>query len=180
MTTHKFIISGFGGQGVMSMGMMLAYAGMLEGKEVTWLPSYGPEMRGGTANCQVIISDEAISSPIITKATSVIAMNLPSLKKFENEIEDEGDLFINSALIDIKAKRKEVHDYYVPANDIAARIYSGKVSNMVMLGAVIEKTCVVKLETLEKVLDKMFKGSKAKLIPVNQEALKEGAALPLN
>lgn len=175
MATHKFIISGFGGQGVMSMGMMLAYAGMLEGKEVTWLPSYGPEMRGGTANCQVIVSDEPISSPIITEATSVIALNLPSLTKFEQDLDENGELFINTSLIDVKTNRNSNQDYYIPVNDIAMDIYSGKVANMVMLGSVVKKTNVVKLETIEEVLKKIFKGNKAKLIPVNKEALNKGA-----
>lgn len=177
MAEHRFIISGFGGQGVMSMGMILAYAGMLEGKEVTWLPSYGPEMRGGTANCHVIISDRLISSPIISKATTVVAMNLPSLTKFENALEENGDLFINASLINVKPERTDVKDYYVAANDVAMKLYDSKISNMVMLGAIVKETGVVSLETIEKVLEKLFKGNKAKLIPVNREALKEAAVL---
>lgn len=177
MSEYRFIISGFGGQGVMSMGMILAYSGMLEGKQVTWLPSYGPEMRGGTANCHVIVSDQPISSPIITKATDVIAMNLPSLNKFESFLETEGDLFINDSLIDKKPTRTDIHDYYISANDKAMELHSSKIANMVMLGAVIGKTGVVQLETVEKVLEKIFSGEKSQLIPMNKEALKKGAGL---
>ncbi len=177
MADHRFIISGFGGQGVMSMGMILAYAGMLEGKEVTWLPSYGPEMRGGTANCHVIISDKPISSPIVSKATSVVAMNLPSLTKFQDSLEDGGSIFINASLINIKPDRKNIKDYYISANDIAMQLQNSKIANMVMLGAIIKETGVVRIETVEKVLEKMFQGEKAKLIPVNKEALKKGEVL---
>lgn len=174
---HKFIMSGFGGQGVMSMGMMLAYAGMLEGKEVTWLPSYGPEMRGGTANCHVIVSNKPISSPIISKATDIIAMNLPSLTKFESYLEKDGHLFINSSLIDVPPTRDDIQSYNLKVNDLALSLKNDKVANMVMLGAVIEKTQVVSLNSLETVLEKMFGGKKKELIPVNLEALKKGAEL---
>lgn len=177
MSEHRFIFSGFGGQGVMSMGMILAYAGMLEDKEVTWLPSYGPEMRGGTANCHVIVSDRTISSPIVSKATGVVAMNLPSLTKFEETLQKDGNIFINQSLIDKGPVRKDINDSYVKANDIALEMENSKVANMVMLGAVIEKTGVVKLETIEKVLEKIFDGKKAKFIPQNKEALERGAAL---
>ncbi len=180
MAEQRFIISGFGGQGVMLMGMILAYAGMLEGKEVTWLPSYGPEMRGGTANCHVIVSDKPISSPIVTKATTVVAMNLPSLSKFQGFLEEDGKLFINNSLIDVKPERKDIKDYYVSANDIAMGLYNSKIANMVMLGAIIKETGVVSHNTVEKVLEKIFHGDKAKLIPVNIEALKKGETLLLN
>ena len=108
MAVHKIIIAGFGGQGVMLIGQMLAYAGMLEGKEVTWMPSYGPEMRGGTANCTVIISDKEISSPVVSAATAVVAMNGPSLEKFEGLLVPGGDLFINTSIIDIPSSRTDV------------------------------------------------------------------------
>lgn len=173
MTNQKFIISGFGGQGVMSMGTMLAYAGMLEGKEVTWLPSYGPEMRGGTANCSVVISDKPISSPVVTKATSVIVMNLPSLSKFEGNVVPDGNIFVNSSLIDEKTSRKDVHEHYVAANDLALALGNDKVSNMIMLGTILSKTHVVKLDSVKEVLKKIFKNKKA-LIPINIEALNKG------
>ncbi len=176
MATHKFIISGFGGQGVMSMGMMLAYAGMIEGKEVTWLPSYGPEMRGGTANCNVVISDKPISSPVITKATSVVAMNLPSLKKFEDNVLKNGNIFVNSSLVNKKISRKDIKDYYISANDIALELGNDKAANMIMLGAIIDKTNVVNLDSVKQVLEKLFKNKKA-VIPTNIKALNKGTMI---
>ena len=174
MTIHKFIISGFGGQGVMSMGMMLAYAGMMEGKEVTWMPAYGPEMRGGTANCSVIISDKPISSPVVTKATAVVVMNLPSLTKFEGSLIENGTLFINTSLVNKNTSRNNIEVCEIPANDLAIELQNDKTSNMIMLGAIVEKTKAVKMDTLHKVLSKMFLGSKAKFIPANICALETG------
>lgn len=172
MATHKMILSGFGGQGIMLIGQMIAYAGMMEGKEVTWMPSYGPEMRGGTANCTVIISDKEISSPIAAEATAVVAMNLPSLHKFESTVLAGGQLFINTSLIEEKSERTDIDTYYIDANEIARQsLGNEKVANMVMLGAVINKTGIVKQESIEKVMEKLFTGSKAKLIPLNKQAL---------
>ena len=171
MATHKLVIAGFGGQGVMLIGQMIAYAGMLEGKEVTWMPSYGPEMRGGTANCSVIVSDKRISSPIVTDATAVVAMNLPSLMKFENLIKPGGQLFVNTSLIKEQPSRNDVEIYNIDANEIAVRLHNDKVSNMVILGAIVNKTGMVKLESIEKVMDKLFTGNKAKLLPLNKQAL---------
>ena len=171
MTTHKLVIAGFGGQGVMLIGQMIAYAGMLEGKEVTWMPSYGPEMRGGTANCSVIVSDKRISSPIVTDATAVVAMNLPSLTKFESMIKPGGQLFVNTSLIKEQPSRNDVEIYNIDANEIAVSLHNDKVSNMVILGAVVNKTGIVKLESIEKVMDKLFTGNKAKLLPLNKQAL---------
>lgn len=171
MATHKLVIAGFGGQGVMLIGQMIAYAGMLEGKEVTWMPSYGPEMRGGTANCSVIVSDKRISSPIVTDATAVVAMNLPSLTKFESMIKPGGQLFVNTSLIKELPSRNDVEIYNIDANEIAVRLHNDKVSNMVILGAIVNKTGMVKLESIEKVMDKLFTGNKAKLLPLNKQAL---------
>lgn len=171
MATHKLVIAGFGGQGVMLIGQMIAYAGMLEGKEVTWMPSYGPEMRGGTANCSVIVSDKRISSPIVTDATAVVAMNLPSLTKFESLIKPGGQLFVNTSLIKEQPSRNDVEIYNIDANEIAVSLHNDKVSNMVILGAIVNKTGMVKLESIEKVMDKLFTGNKAKLLPLNKQAL---------
>lgn len=172
MAVHKLIIAGFGGQGVMLIGQMIAYAGMLEGKEVTWMPSYGPEMRGGTANCSVIVSDKRISSPIVTDATAAVVMNLPSLTKFEGLVVPGGKLFINTSLIKENATRDDVEIYRIDANEIALnRLHNEQVSNMVMLGAIIDKTGVVKRESIETVMEKLFTGKKAKLLPLNKEAL---------
>ncbi|KXG75074.1 2-oxoacid:acceptor oxidoreductase family protein [Thermotalea metallivorans] len=176
MATQQVICAGFGGQGVMSMGQLLTYAGMLEGKNVSWLPSYGPEMRGGTANCSVIVSDSPVGSPIVTDATAAIVMNLPSLLKFEKDLVKDGILLINSSLIDKKASRNDIRAYYVPANEIANEIGNSKVANMVMLGAFIELTKTVEVDSVIAALKKVFGPSKEHLIPMNQEALERGAA----
>lgn len=171
MAAQKVVIAGFGGQGVMLMGQMIAYAGMLEGKEVTWMPAYGPEMRGGTANCTVIISDKKISSPIVTEATSVVAMNLPSLIKFEHLVKPGGQLFINTSLIKEESSRNDVEINQVDSIEIAQELDNVKVSNMVILGAIIQKTGIVKIESIEKVMEKLFTGKKAELLPLNKKAL---------
>jgi len=173
--TEQIILAGFGGQGVMSMGQLLAYAGMLEGKNVSWLPSYGPEMRGGTANCNVIITEESVGSPIVTEATAVIAMNRPSLDKFEKSVLAGGLLLINSSLIDKKSEREDIDVYYIPANDIANEIGNSRVANMVLLGAYLEKTGIVKTQSVIESLKKVLGESKLHLIPVNEEALERGA-----
>jgi len=171
MATHKLIIAGFGGQGVMLMGQMIAYAGMFEGKEVTWMPSYGPEMRGGTANCSVIVSDKKISSPIIVEATAAAVMNQPSLDKFESIVKPGGQLFVNSSLIKDLPIRTDLEVYPIDANEIAVELQNDKVSNMVILGAIVNKTGIVKLESIEKAMEKLFTGNKAKLLPLNKQAL---------
>jgi len=175
INNQKVIIAGFGGQGVMSIGQILAYAGMTEGKNVSWLPSYGPEMRGGTANCNVIITEKDVASPIVTEATAVMALNKPSLDKFEESIESGGLLFINSSLVDKKSSRDDINTYYIPANDIANELGNLKIANMVMLGAYIEKTKIVKVESILEALKKVLGESKAHLIPVNKDALLRGA-----
>ena len=132
MSTARVICAGFGGQGVMSMGQLLTYAGMLEEKEVSWLPSYGPEMRGGTANCSVTISDMPVGSPVITDdATCAIVMNLPSLDKFENDVVAGGKVLVNSSLIEKKVQRTDVDAYYIPANEIALELGNPRVARVV-------------------------------------------------
>ena len=174
---QEIIISGFGGQGVMSMGQLLTYAGMLDGKNVSWLPSYGPEMRGGTANCSVILADDMIGSPIVTEATALIAMNLPSLETFEQALVPRGLLIVNSSLVNKKAKRDDIDAYYVPANEIADQLGNFRVANMVMLGAYLEKTQAVSLDSVMKSLREVLGPSKEHLIPINQKALERGAQL---
>ncbi len=132
---ERIIIAGFGGQGVMAMGQLLTYAGMIEGKHVSWLPSYGPEMRGGTANCSVIVSSEPVGSPVVVNSTTAIVMNKPSLDKFEPSVNKGGRLFINSSLIEQKSKRDDIEVYYISANEIADELGNMRVANMVMLGA---------------------------------------------
>jgi len=173
---ERVIMAGFGGQGIMAMGKLLAYAGMLENKEVTWLPSYGPEMRGGTANCDVMVSDSMIGSPVISHdATAAIIMNLPSLAKFENEVMPGGKIIINKSLIDEKTSRTDIDAYYVPVNELAAELGNAKVSNMVMLGAYIELTKVVEIDSILKAFLKVFGENKTHLVPLNKEALLKGA-----
>ncbi len=172
---NKVICAGFGGQGVMSMGQLLAYAGMIEDKHVSWLPSYGPEMRGGTANCGVTVSDEEIGSPIITNDADIaIVMNLPSLIKFEKDVKPGGKIFINSSLIERKVERTDIEVYYIDANKIAADIGNIKAANLVMLGAVLKSTPIVDIESILEAFKKVFGPSKEKFIPQNSEALIKG------
>ena len=136
MRTSRVICAGFGGQGVMSMGQLMTYAGMLENKEVSWLPSYGPEMRGGTANCAVTISDQPVGSPIITDdATAAVIMNSPSLTKFEGDVVPGGVILINSSLVHEKCSRDDIEAYYIDANELSNELGGPKFANMVMLGA---------------------------------------------
>lgn len=169
----KIFIAGFGGQGVLLIGQMLSYAAMYEDQEVTWMPSYGPEMRGGTANCTVCMSDEPIASPFVTDNFDVlIVMNGPSLEKFEGQLKPGGDLFINTSIVDIEPTRTDVNIYKVDCNELAeSKIGNAKTANMVMLGAIIRQSGVVKLETMNKVFEKVLTGKKAKLIPSNLKAL---------
>ncbi|SHJ66095.1 2-oxoglutarate ferredoxin oxidoreductase subunit gamma [Anaerobranca californiensis DSM 14826] len=170
------ILAGFGGQGVMSMGQLIAYAGMLEGKEVSWMPSYGPEMRGGTANCTVVVSQEPIGSPVVTEPQVVVAMNLPSLDKFESMVKPGGVLIINSSLINRSCQRKDITVIEIPANEIANELGNLKVANMVVLGALIAQTKVVSKESIIESLKKVLPEHRHNLIPMNEEALNRGAA----
>lgn len=173
--TEQIIIAGFGGQGVMSLGQMIAYSGMTEGREVSWLPSYGPEMRGGTANCQVVVSDEPVASPIIPQADAVIVLNRPSLDKYEDRVRPGGRLFINSSLIEKKATRDDIEVYYIPANEIAQELGNTRVAGMVVLGAYLESTGTVSVDSVLESLKKVLGERKAHLIPVNRQAMEEGA-----
>lgn len=172
MSIKKIFVAGFGGQGVLLIGQMLSYAAMFEGKEVTWMPSYGPEMRGGTANCTVCISDIPIASPLVNTCDVLVAMNGPSLEKFECMLVSGGNLFINSSIVPSKALRDDINVYYIDCNNIAEKkVGSVKAANMVMLGAIINVTNVVNKSTMEKVFQKVMSGEKAKLIPMNMKAL---------
>jgi 2-oxoglutarate ferredoxin oxidoreductase subunit gamma len=171
------LIAGFGGQGVLSTGQLLAYTGMVEGKHVSWLPSYGPEMRGGTANCGVVISDRPISSPVVSEPTVLIVMNRPSLEKFESTVVKGGLIFVNSSLIEIKATRTDVRVYYIPANDMAEELGSGRVANNIILGALIELTGIVTPDGVEKSLKEVLPPHHHNMIPLNLKALEAGAGL---
>ncbi len=171
--TYEIIMSGFGGQGIMLMGQLITYAGMLENKNVSWIPSYGPEMRGGTAYCSVIVSEEPVGTPIVTEPNVVVAMNLPSLDKFEPMLQAGGTLIINSSLIERTTNRTDVKAYHIPANDIAIQLGNPKTANMVTLGAVIAATSVVKSESVLKAFAKIF-AKKPELLKINEEAISRG------
>ena len=172
----EFIFAGFGGQGMLLIGKFMAMSCMLDGKHVSWLPSYGPEMRGGTANCCVVLSDEPIVSPIVLEPTELIAMNLPSLLKFEPSVVENGTVFVNSSIISDKVQRSDLRAIYVPCLEIAQELGNLKVANMVMLGAYMEAMKNVGTDTIKEMLVHMFTGPKAKLVDLNIEALKRGAA----
>ncbi|MCX8058612.1 MAG: 2-oxoacid:acceptor oxidoreductase family protein [Spirochaetes bacterium] len=171
---EEIILAGFGGQGILLLGKLLAEAAMEEGRNVSWLPSYGPEMRGGTANANVIISDDQIGSPIIIDSTIVVAMNRPSLEKFEKTLVKDGILFMNSSIIDIEPSRKDIKVYRVPANEIASNLGNLKIANMVMAGAIIEKTKLVNLDVFINVIKENFAGKKSNLLEINIKAIEEG------
>lgn len=174
---ERIIFSGFGGQGILAMGQFLAYAGMLEGKHVSWLPSYGPEMRGGTANCSVTLSSKPVSSPIVTQANCVVAMNQPSLDKFENSLCNEGLLIINSSIIEAPASRGDIEICDVKANDIADKLGVPQVANMVILGLYLAKRPIVKLETVISAMAERLGEKKAHLLDTNKKALAAGFKL---
>ena len=172
----EIIISGFGGQGGLAIGKNLAEAGMAEGLNVTWAPSYGPEMRGGTANCSVVLSDKPVGSPVFAHPTELIALNEPSLSKFEAGVVSGGCVFINSDVVTDKVSRPDLTAYYIPCNTIADEVGNAKVSNMVMLGAYVAGTKILKPETIEAMIQEMFAGPKVKFIPLNIEAFRRGMA----
>lgn len=169
------IMSGFGGQGVVSAGILLAYAGMVDGKHVTFFPAYGAEMRGGTANCSVVVSSEEVASPVVSSPDSVIAMNEPSLLKFEPALKPEGLLLINKSLVASRPQRADVNAVTIDANKLAEEIGTVKCANMVMLGALLNRTQAVSLESVIKTLPKVFRRAKKEMIDINVEALKKGA-----
>lgn len=171
---QEIIMAGFGGQGIMMMGKLLTYAGMKEDKEVSWMPSYGPEMRGGTANCTVIISDKLIPSPMSSKPDSIIVMNLPSLDKFLPKVKSGGTVFMNSSLIEEDVTRDDVKVIKVPANEIANELGNSKIANMVMLGSFVEEKKIVKPETVKNSLEKVLSARNQDLIDLNVKALERG------
>ena len=168
------IMSGFGGQGIVKAGILLAYAGMIDGKHVTFFPAYGAEMRGGTANCSVVISSDEVTSPVVPRPDTVIIMNQPSLTRFEPTVKPGGLLLINSSLVSQEPKRKDVEVVKIPANAIAEKIGTIKIANMVMIGAYIKKTNAVKLDSVIDSLSKVFTRAKKDIMEKNQEALKKG------
>ena len=168
---QKMFFAGSGGQGTLAIGQMIAKAAMEEGKEVTWLPSYGPEMRGGTANCTVVVSDKPISCPLINEADLLVVMNLPSLLKFEKMVVPGGLLVINSSLVSQESTRDDIRVLKIPANEKAVELGNDKAANMIVLGAILKETQVVKPETIYEQMEKMFTGRKAKFLPLNRAAV---------
>ncbi|MGI6128596.1 MAG: 2-oxoacid:acceptor oxidoreductase family protein [bacterium] len=171
---QEFIFAGFGGQGVLLMGQLLAHAAMDEGKKVSWIPSYGPEMRGGTANCTVIVAEREIGSPVVSRPSCVVAMNLPSLDKFEDAVKPGGVLVINSSLVTREPKRRDVSIVKVAATQTANEMGNARVANMVALGAVIKATNVVTTEGLLEALRKNLPAHRQNLLPLNKEAIEKG------
>ena len=170
MSTHKLFFAGSGGQGVLLMGQMIAYAAIKEDKSTTFFPSYGPEMRGGTANCTVVVSDKPVSCPLIFESDAVVAMNLPSLLKFEPTLKPGGILLTNKSIINQAPKRSDITVYEVPANDLAQELGNARTANMVMLGAFIRATNVVLAETIEDMIRETFGKKKADLLDINLKA----------
>ncbi|MCL2508409.1 MAG: 2-oxoacid:acceptor oxidoreductase family protein [Oscillospiraceae bacterium] len=174
MSEKRFLFAGFGGQGILFTGKYLAYEGLLQGKEVSWLPSYGPEMRGGTANCSVIISDTSIGSPIITTHDVLIAMNLPSLDKFEPETVEGGKIFVDSSLIGRKVARTDVDAYYIPATQLASDKNLPGLANMIILGNVIRQTGVMDVADLARAMRKIVSERRQDMIDLNIKAIELG------
>lgn len=172
---EELIFSGFGGQGVLTVGILLAYAGMLEGKQVAWIPSYGPETRGGTANCNVVISDETIGSPSIRHPSSCLVMNKPSFYRFEPLVIAGGLLVVNSSLVDDRSERKDIVVIYIPTAELAEKAGSLLVSSMVGLGALNEVRKLVALESVEQALERILPAHRHSYIPMNIKAVEAGA-----
>lgn len=171
---QDIIFAGFGGQGILFAGKVIAYAGMIEQKNVSHLPSYGPEMRGGTANCHVIVSDGPIASPIIVDATALVVMNAPSLEKFENSVVAGGKIFVDSALISNKVARTDVDIYYIPATKMAHDMGLPKLANVIMVGKLVKETGVFTFEQLKGAMEKMVPAGKQELLDNNMKALETG------
>jgi len=170
----KTVFSGFGGQGIVMMGYLLATAGMLEDKNVTCLPSYGAEVRGGTANCTVVVSTEEIASPVASEPEYAVLMNNPSLIRFQNQVQSGGTILLNSSMIEARPIRGDLQIYEVPASDLAKQLGQDKVTNMVMLGALIKKSGMVSVETLVRVLRDTFSSRNPGIVKLNKSALMLG------
>lgn len=177
MENCRIILAGFGGQGILFTGKMLAFAAMLKGKQLSWLPSYGPEMRGGTANCHVIIDDKQIGSPIVTRPNLLVAMNKPSLEKFEDTVAEGGYVFVDKSLVDCEVKRADIKPVYIDATRIADEDGNRNLANMVMLGAILKETGIFTLDEIEETMKKSLPKSKQELVEMNMKAVKRGCEL---
>ena len=172
--TLQILIAGFGGQGVLFAGKCIAYKGLLEGRQVSWLPSYGPEMRGGTANCSVILSDQSVGSPIVSTPNVLTAMNLPSLDKYESAAQPGAKVFVDSSLIGRKLTRTDVEAFYVPATKMAADAGIPTLANMILLGKMIRETQMVNYDDMEDCLKKIISAKRADLLGANLKAIEAG------
>ena len=174
MKTTQILIAGFGGQGILFAGKFLAYKGLLEDLQVSWLPSYGPEMRGGTANCNVILSEEAVGSPIVTDPDVLIAMNLPSLEKYEDTVVPGGQIYVDSTLIAKKVEREDVQVFYIPATKMANDAGVPTLANMVMMGCVLKNNPELTFDGTAETMAKLVPAKKANLVELNMKALEAG------
>ena len=174
MATTEILLAGFGGQGILFAGKILAYCGLMDNKELSWLPSYGPEMRGGTANCQVVVSSKEVSSPLVTEPTSLIALNKPSLDKFAPWVKRGGLIIYNSSLIESPPERTDVRVLAVPANRVANELGDVRIANMVALGAYLATTRVVGTDTVLDAMKRVLPERRHNLIPLNRQALARG------
>lgn len=175
MSLHEIIIAGFGGQGILSAGRLLAYAGMVENKQVSFLPSYGPEMRGGTANCMVVISEKAIASPVLNSCSALIVMNNPSLEKFENWVKPGGVIITDSSMVQVKPKRTDIKLFEIPATQLSNEIGNKAYSNIYLLGKLLKETGCAKPESFEKALYGILSARKHYMIPEEMDVLKVGS-----
>lgn len=174
---EEIIFSGFGGQGALFAGQLLAYAAMDEGFHVTWIPSYGPEMRGGKARCTVVVSDEEIGSPLVRRPSAAVVLNIPSMEAFEPLVRPGGVLVVNSSLVPQRSGREDIRVIYVPASDLATELGNVRLANVVCLGALVKATGVVPLEAVEQALENHLPERHRKLLDLNKEALRRGAML---
>lgn len=172
--TDEIILAGFGGQGILFAGKALAYGGLMDEKEVSWLPSYGPEMRGGTCNCSVCVSDEPIGSPLVNEPNLLIVMNSPSLEKFIGTVQKDGKVFIDSTMIEEKVERKDINCFYVPATQLATDNNLPGMANIILLGKLIKETGIMGLDTVERAMAKCIPPKKANLLEANMKAVKLG------
>lgn len=175
MSTKQFLFSGFGGQGILFAGKFLAYKGLIEDKQVSWLPSYGPEMRGGTASCSVIVSDEPVGSPIVSNPDMLIAMNLPSLDRYENAVVPGGVIFADSTLIERKVNRDDVTVYYIPATRLASENGTPTLANMIIIGKVLKVLGDFEENAVRAALGKVISAKHADMLEVNLKAMQLGA-----
>ena len=169
--TKQYLFAGFGGQGILFAGKLLAYKELMDGKNVSWLPSYGPEMRGGTASCGVVVSDHEIATPIVLHPNVLIAMNLPSLDRYENDVQEGGSIFVDSSLIERKVMRKDVNAYYIPASLLAAQKELDGLANMILMGHVLQTEGTFGGESVDKALSKCISARHADMLKYNRDAM---------